>query len=229
MQPEFKTRAQREVVALQAGDETNLTMWRAMVEVSAAMFSQVYERLSIDPRLAIVGESFYNDKLAAVIADLESKGLTEFSDGALVVKVEGQDVPLMVRKTDGGFGYDSTDLAALRHRLFTVEADWLVYVVDAGQSLHFDLVFAGGRKAGWYAQEGSPEAAAVVGGSETKIAKVVHTGFGVVQGEDKKKFKSRSGDTVRLVDVLEEARAEPSWVSWSTAPGPRSSQAPWIP
>ena len=199
--PEFKDRAHREVVALQAGDVGNYTLWRRMVNASASMFSVVYKKLGIDPRLELRGESFYNAAIPLVVKELEEKGLLEVSNGALVLRVAGQEVPLMVRKSDGGFGYDSTDLAALHHRLFTLKSDWLIYVVDSGQSLHFDLVFAGGRAAGWY--------------TEGVTAQVQHTGFGVVQGESedpvtgkksRTKLKTRSGDTVRLVDVLEEAR-----------------------
>ncbi|RYY34133.1 arginine--tRNA ligase, partial [archaeon] len=191
-EPEFKERAHKEVVALQAGDATNLELWRSMVKLSQATYDEVYQRLQVDPRLELCGESFYNDKIAPIIAELEGSGRAVISEGALIVPVPGSEVPLMLRKSDGGFGYDSTDLAAIRYRLHTLKADVLVYVVDAGQSLHFELVFKGAQQAGWY----NP--------AETRV---VHTGFGVIQGDDRKKFKTRSGDTVRLVDVLDEAKA----------------------
>ena len=102
--------------------------------------------------------------------------------------VEGHTIPLTVVKSDGGFTYDTSDLAALRHRTEQEKGDWLIYVVDAGQGLHFQTIFAAGKLAGYFTDE----------------QRVDHVGFGVVLGEDKKKFKTRSGDTVRLVDLLDE-------------------------
>ena len=110
-------------------------------------------------------------------------------DGRKVVFVPGMEVPLTIVKSDGGFTYDTSDVAALRHRVTEEKGDWLIYVVDAGQSQHFQTVFAACRLAGYY--------------SEDKV-RVEHTGFGVVLGDDKKRLKSRSGDTVRLVDLLDE-------------------------
>lgn len=115
-------------------------------------------------------------------------GLLLTEEGRKVMYVEGFPVPLTVVKSDGGFTYATSDLTALRHRVEVEKADWLIYVVDAGQSLHLQSVFEGGRKAK-YASE------------DTRID---HMGFGVVLGEDKKKFKTRSGDTVRLLDLLNE-------------------------
>ena len=109
-------------------------------------------------------------------------------DGRKLVFVEGQSVPLTVVKSDGGFTYDTSDLAALRHRIDQEKGDWLIYVVDAGQGLHFQTIFAAAKKAGYYGDE----------------QRIDHVGFGVVLGEDKKKFKTRAGDTVRLVDLLDE-------------------------
>lgn len=109
-------------------------------------------------------------------------------EGRKLVFVEGHSVPLTIVKSDGGFTYDTSDLAALRHRIDKEHGDWLIYVVDAGQGLHFQTVFAAGKKAGYFTDE----------------HRVDHVGFGVVLGEDKKKFKTRSGDTVRLVDLLDE-------------------------
>jgi arginyl-tRNA synthetase len=151
----------------------------------------VYSRLDVDPRLRLCGESFYNDLIPTVIDDLTRAGLAVESEGALVVHIDGSEVPLMLRKSDGGYGYDSTDMAAIRYRLHTLKCDRVVYVVDAGQSLHFDVVFKGAQKAGWY---------------DPADKRVEHVAFGVIQGEDKKKYKTRSGETVRLVDVLDEAR-----------------------
>lgn len=194
---DFKGRAHAEVVALQAGDEVNVRLWKLICAISERMFKDVYSRLNIDGRLEVCGESFYNPMLPSVVEELEKAGLAEKSDGATILKVEGEDVPLMVRKSDGGYGYDSTDLAAIRYRIQELKCKWLIYVVDAGQSLHFDLVFKGAQKAGWYTPE---------------TCRVDHVGFGVVQSKDEEtgkitKFKTRSGETVRLVDVLDEAKA----------------------
>lgn len=116
-------------------------------------------------------------------------GLVRQEEGRKVVFAKGLDVPLTIQKSDGAFTYDTSDLAALRHRVQEEKGDWLIYVVDAGQSLHFQTVFAIGREAGYYCPQ---------------RVRVDHVEFGVVLGEDKKKFKSRSGDTVRLVDLLDE-------------------------
>jgi len=188
---EFKHKSHLEVVALQAGDPTNLALWNRMVNVSSNMFNIVYKLLGIDSRLKLFGESQYNAMLPSVVQELQDKKLTEVSDGAIIIRVPGFEVPLMVRKSDGGFGYDSTDLASLKYRIQELKGTWLIYVVDGGQGLHFDLVFHGGQMAGWYKPD---------------EIRVEHSGFGIVQGEDKKKFKTRSGETVRLIDVLDEAR-----------------------
>ncbi len=127
----------------------------------------------------------------AVIDELEAKGLLEDDAGMKVMRVEGQRVPLLVRKSDGGFGYDSTDLAAIRYRFVEQQFDRAIYVVDAGQALHFDLVFAGAEKAGW--MEGG-----------RRVAE--HCKFGLVCGDDGKRYRTRDGGVVRLVDLLDEAR-----------------------
>jgi len=196
----FKTRAHSEVVALQSGDPVNGGLWERMVATSSTMFNSVYSALGIDSRLTLRGESFYNPYIPPLLKELEEGGHLEDSEGALVMRVPGgQGVPLMVRKGDGGFGYDSTDLAALRYRLKDCAGTWLIYVVDSGQALHFELVFAGGVKAGWWP---GPSLTS----STTNGPRVVHAGFGVMQGTDGKKFKTRDGSTVRLQDVMKEAK-----------------------
>ena len=117
-----------------------------------------------------------------------TKGLVKEEDGRKLVFVPGMEIPLTIVKSDGGFTYDTSDLAALRHRVDVEKGDWLIYVVDAGQGLHFQTVYGAAKMAGYYSD----------------AVRIDHTGFGVVLGEDKKKFKSRSGDTVRLVDLLDE-------------------------
>jgi arginyl-tRNA synthetase len=188
---EFNVRAHEEVVKLQAGDAVNRGIWKAICAASEAMFMEVYKRLGVDPRLETVGESFYNDKVEAVLTALREKGMLEKDNGADIVRIPGQEVPIIARKSDGGIGYGTTDLAALHYRTHVLKADWLVYVIDNGQSLHLENVFAAGKMAGWWSDD---------------THRVVHAGFGVVQGEDKKKFKTRSGETVKLVDLLDEAR-----------------------
>lgn len=185
---DFKSRAHSEVVALQAGDEGNLAAWRLLCDISRKEFKKIYDRL--DVHINEKGESFYNPMIPKVIDELESKGIAEESDGALCVFVEGHNNPLIVRKSDGGYGYASTDMAAIYHRIHDLKSDWLVYVVDSGQASHFDMVFKAAKRAGW-----------VTDGIRTD-----HVGFGVVLGEDGKRFKTRSGDTVKLVDLLDEAR-----------------------
>ncbi|KAF5828098.1 tRNA synthetases class I (R)-domain-containing protein [Dunaliella salina] len=188
----FKQRAREAVTALQSGDEKSLRMWRAICAASRKEFAAIYERLGV--RVEERGESFYNPMLKAVVEELKEKGCAEESDGAICVFVEGQSIPLIVQKSDGGFGYASTDMAAIKHRLEVEKADWIIYVTDAGQAQHFDLVFSAAKKAGW------------IGTPESK-AKIDHVGFGLVLGEDGKKFKTRSGDVVRLVELLDEAKA----------------------
>ena len=149
------------------------------------------------------GESFYNSRIPGVIDELDKMGIVTNSDGAKCIftplckpAAEGGKglPPLMVQKSDGGYGYDSTDVAAIKYRLKELDADWLVYVTDLGQQTHFDSVFAAARMAGWDDK-----------GAAKGKARLDHVGFGVVCGKDKKRFKTRSGTTVRLVDLLDEA------------------------
>lgn len=192
----FSERARKRVVALQSGDEGTLRLWRALVEESARHFEQVYARLGVTLRGEdIRGESFYNDKLPVVAAELEERGLARIDDGALCafpagfINREGDPLPVIVRKADGGFGYAATDLAAVRFRAETLTADEIVYVVDARQSQHFAMVFAVAREAGWLPPEVRAE----------------HVAFGMILGTDGRPFRTRSGDTVKLVDLLDEA------------------------
>jgi arginyl-tRNA synthetase len=184
----FKLRAQKRVVELQAGEKKATEIWKLLCDISRLAFDQVYQRLGV--KLEEFGESYYNSQIPGVISELEEKGLTKLEAGATCVWVEGRRVPLIVRKGDGGYGYDSTDIAAIKYRLQTLKSDWIVYITDDGQSSHFDLVFEGAKLAGWY----------------TEKTRVEHIGFGVVQGEDGKRFRTRSGETVRLVDLLDEAK-----------------------
>ena len=194
--PAFAERARLRVVALQGGDETALRAWRLLIDLSTAYFSTVYGLLGV--RLTdddIAGESFYNPMLADVADELESKGLAVIDEGALCIFPpgftgrDGRPFPLMVRKSDGGFAYDATDLAALRYRLCELGAQRVVYVVDARQAQHFALLFAAGEMAGWL--------------GDGRRAEFVP--FGTVLGPDNRPFKTRAGGTVKLISLLEEA------------------------
>ncbi|MFF8868547.1 arginine--tRNA ligase [Streptomyces massasporeus] len=193
---EFKTRARRRVVDLQAGDPQTLAMWQKFVDESKIYFFSVFEKLDMEIRDAdIVGESGYNDMLAETCRLLEESGVAVRSEGALCVffdDIKGPDgnpVPLIVQKSDGGYGYAATDLSAIRDRVFNLKANSIIYVVDARQSLHFKMVFETARKAGWLGDD----------------VKAYQLAFGTVLGKDGKPFKTREGETVRLVDLLDEA------------------------
>jgi arginyl-tRNA synthetase len=199
--PKFADRARERVVLLQAGDAGTLALWRQLVELSKQHFSSVYERLGVGLRNDDVrGESAYNAALPEVAAELERKGLASINDGALCAfppgftNREGEPLPLIVRKQDGGYGYAATDLAALRYRTQTLHGTRLLYVVGAPQAQHLAMVFAVGAEAGWL----------------TPPARAEHVAFGSILGADKKMFKTRAGDTVLLTDLLDEAvvRAE---------------------
>ncbi|VDN07902.1 unnamed protein product [Thelazia callipaeda] len=188
----FKARSYQCVVKLQGFEPDYVKAWRMICDVSRKNFNEIYDRLEIN--IEERGESFYQGHMIDLVNELDSLGVLEVEDGRKILRV-GDGVPLTVVKSDGGYTYDTSDLAALKYRLFIDKAEWIIYVVDAGQNLHFELVFAAGRKLGWYSSDKT---------------RVEHVSFGLVLGEDKKKFKTRSGDTVRLSDLLDEGvkRAE---------------------
>ena len=196
----FQATAREEVVKLQGGDPVSLKAWGLLCEQSRREFQQIYDRLDI--RLVERGESFYNPYLQKVVDDLSAATLLVTDDCARCVFLEGMSgkdgkpLPLIVQKRDGGFNYASTDLAAIRYRFSQAGdgASRVIYVTDAGQASHFAGVFQVARRAGWIPQGASVE----------------HVPFGLVQGDDGKKLKTRSGDTVRLKDLLDGAvqRAE---------------------
>jgi len=193
----FKETSRRAVVQLQAGDGASLAAWRLLCEQSAREFNKVYSLLSVDPRLEVRGESFYNGRLADVVERLREGGVLAESEGARCVFLDGYKnrdgtpLPFIVQKGDGGFLYATTDLAALSQRADEERAERVLYVTDSGQSSHFQQVFAVGRQARLVPEQLSLE----------------HVPFGLVLGEDGKKFKTRSGETVRLMDLLQEALA----------------------
>jgi len=192
--PDFQKRAQGEVVKLQSGDPEALKAWKLICEVSRKGFQEIYDLLGV--KIIERGESFYNPMLPSVVKELEEKGLITVSNGAKCLFLEGfknregEMLPLMVQKSDGGFNYDTTDMAAIRQRIFEEKADRIIYVTDNGQALHFQMIFAAAEKAGWL---------------DRKKVQVDHVGFGLVLGLDGKKFKTRSGDTEKLIDLLTEA------------------------
>jgi arginyl-tRNA synthetase len=184
------------VVALQGGDEATLAGWRGLVEVSTRALQMLYDRLGVLLTPAdVAAESSYNPELDGIAEELTAAGIAVESDGALCVffddmtGADGRPLPLMVRKQDGGYGYAATDLATLRHRVVDLAADRILYVVDARQALHFHMVFATARRAGWLPDR----------------VEVVHVPFGTVMAPDGKPFRSRSGDTVRLSHLLDQA------------------------
>jgi len=193
---DFADRSRKRVVALQSGDEATLDMWRELVAESLKHFDAAYKRLGVTlTREDVRGESAYNDKLAETVAALDATGRLKESQGAQVVYPpgfvdrEGEPMPMIVRKSDGGFLYATTDLAAVRHRLDELHADRVVYVTDARQAQHFAMVFAEAKESGFASED----------------ARLEHVGFGMVLGPDRKPFKTRSGGTVRLAAVMDEA------------------------
>jgi arginyl-tRNA synthetase len=193
---EFADRARKRVVALQAGDSDTIAEWEKIVAESKIYFNEIYSRLRVlltDEDAA--GESFYNPFLQDVAIDLEQRGIAVRSDGALcvffddVLKPDGTPAALIVQKSDGGFGYAATDLAAIRYRVGVLHASRILYVVDSRQALHFQMVFETARRAGYLPPD----------------VQAVHVSFGSVLGHDGRPFKTRAGDTVRLISLLEEA------------------------
>jgi arginyl-tRNA synthetase len=189
----FQETARQEVVRLQAGAEDTLHAWKLLCEQSRQEFQVLYNWLDI--KLIERGESFYNSLLPKIVEDLNTAGLLEENQGAKCVFVEGftnregEPLPLIVQKSDGGYNYATTDLAALRYRIQQDQAKRIIYVTDAGQGNHFAQFFKVAQKAAWIPED----------------VELVHVPFGLVLGEDGKKFKTRSGDTIRLKDLLDEA------------------------
>ncbi|HEX5685482.1 MAG TPA: arginine--tRNA ligase [Ideonella sp.] len=194
--PGFADTARQYVVKLQGGDAQVNALWRRFLEVSMHHCEAVYDMLGVGlTRADLKGESAYNDALPGIVKDLQAKGLAVESQGAQVVFLdefrnkEGEAQAYIVQKQDGGYLYSTTDLAAVRYRVGELHADRVLYVVDQRQGLHFQQLFTLARKAG-YADE---------------AVSLEHVGFGVMLGEDNKPFKTRSGGTVKLAELLKEA------------------------
>jgi len=194
---DFANRARDLVVALQSGDAECLALWKEFKEISISHCQEAYERMGVSLGLDDVrGESAYNDDLAQVVEDLDSKGLLQESQGAKCVFLEnfknkeGEPLPVIIKKKDGGFLYATSDLAAIRYRQSALNADRVLYFVDARQGLHFQQVFEVARLAEFVKAGTSLE----------------HMPFGTVMGEDGKPFKTRAGSTPKLADLLTEAK-----------------------
>jgi arginyl-tRNA synthetase len=197
--PDFATRARARVVALQAGDLDTLRLWGELIEGSKQYFNRIYSTLGVTLTDAdLAGESRYNAELAAICDELEAKGIARVSDGALCVFLdgytgrEGKPVPLIIRKSDGGYGYGVTDLATIRYRAQGLGGSRIIYVVGATQALHFRMVWETARLAGWLRDDVRP----------------IHVQIGNVLGPDRKILRTRSGDSLRLLALLDEAVAK---------------------
>ncbi|XP_057507211.1 arginine--tRNA ligase, chloroplastic/mitochondrial-like isoform X2 [Actinidia eriantha] len=191
--PGFKERAQQAVVSLQGGEDKYRKAWAQICEISRRGYERLYQRLGV--KLEEKGESFYNPYIPGVLEELDKKGLIEESEGARVIFIEGKNIPFIVVKKDGGFNYASTDLSALWYRLNEEKAEWIIYVTDVGQREHFEMLFTAAKRAGW------------LPASDNIYPKTSHVGFGLVLGEDGKRFRTRSTEVVRLVDLLDEAKS----------------------
>ena len=194
--PEFADTARGSVVKLQGGDADHLVVWQQFIDESLKHCQALYDKLNVTlSRKDLKAESFYNKDLEGVVKKLEEASLLSISNGARCVFLpeftgkDGEPLPVIIQKTDGGYLYATTDLAAVQFRSFDLKAERSLYVVDARQSLHFQQVFAVGRKAGFASENISLE----------------HIAYGTMMGSDGRPFKTRSGDTIKLVDLLDEA------------------------
>ena len=186
----FANKAREYVVKIQSGDAHCLTLWQQFIDISLGHCEEVYDKLSVKlKRDDVRAESFYNDDLSKVVSDLDKKGLLQESDGAQCVFLADEEIPVMVQKSDGGYLYATTDLAALRYRAGTLGAKRILYVVDARQAGHFKQVFRLAKEAGFVPGDVALE----------------HVAFGTMMDKGGKPFKTRDGGTVKLIDLLDEA------------------------
>lgn len=188
---EFKKRAYDRVVKLQSGDKNCTKAWQLICDVSRVEFKQIYDALNVT--IQERGESFYQSRMDAIVKEFQEKGFLEEDNGRKIMwGLPGDDtggIPLTVVKTGGGYTYDTSDMATIRNRIEEEKCNWLIYVTDVGQLSHFKIIFSCAKRAGIY----NPD-----------DVRIDHVGFGVVLGEDGKKFKTRSGDTVKLSELLDE-------------------------
>ncbi|QCP59899.1 arginine--tRNA ligase [Pantoea sp. SO10] len=192
----FAERARNYVVKLQGGDEYCRSMWKKLVDITMSQNQQVYDRLNVTlTRKDVMGESLYNDMLPGIVADLREKGLAVTSEGATVVFLdefknkEGEPMGVIIQKKDGGYLYTTTDIACAKYRFETLHADRVLYYIDSRQHQHLQQAWTIVRKAG-YVPESVP---------------LEHHAFGMMLGKDGRPFKTRSGGTIRLADLLDEA------------------------
>ncbi|HVT88493.1 MAG TPA: arginine--tRNA ligase [Tepidisphaeraceae bacterium] len=188
----FQNESRSQVVSLQKGDPSSRTIWNRIVELTRQEYQPIYERLSVKLRKENErGESFYNPFLADVVKELKAKGIASESEGAIVVFIDGPEkTPLIIQKSDGGYLYGTTDLAGIRYRINELHANRIIYTHDSRQAQHFRQVFDTAKKASW------------TRGEEVRLD---YAPFGTMLGEDGKPFKTRSGDTIKLIDLLDEA------------------------
>lgn len=184
----FKKRAYECVVKLQKFDDFTYKAWRIIYDISMEVNNALYKKLDINVQER--GESFYQTRMEKLVKEFRETGVTEVDDvGRTVLFAPGHAIPLMITKSDGGFTYDTSDMACIKQRVEEEKADWIIYVVGNEQNIHLETIQSAARSLGWL---------------EKGKHRVVHAGFGLVLGEDKKKFKSRSGDTIRLRELLDE-------------------------
>lgn len=186
---DFHKRSKDQVVLLQSGDATSLKVWQMLCDISRREFQKVYDRLGVS--LREMGESFYNSIIPSVLDMVRAKGLMQDSAGAQCVFTTVHKQPFLLVKSDGSYLYPTTDIAALWYRLHVLKADWIVIYTDYTQKDHFDLLFEVGRLSGIL---------------DPATQRVNHVGFGTVNDESGKRFKTRSGEVVRLVELLDEAK-----------------------
>lgn len=193
--PAFAGESRQAVVALQSGDAITRKVWKAFCAESLRHCHQIYQRLGVT--LEDRGESFYNDRLPGVVHAFREQGLAVDSDGAVCVFLDGfqtrdgEPLPMIIQKSDGGYNYSTTDLAAVQHRIDELGATMLIYVVGVTQKLHLEQLFAAARKANW----------------ATDAVHLIHLAFGSMLGKDGKPFKTRQGGTIKLKELLDEAVA----------------------
>ena len=187
--PDFKKTSQLKTVDLQKGEPAARKAWQFICQISRDNFEIIYKKLGV--HLTECGESFYNDLCVKIIKELEEKKVIVEDKGAKIIRVDGFKIPLIMVKSDGGIGYDTTDMAALNYRINTLKANWLIYVVASEQNDHFKMLFKAGEKAGFFKK------------GEVRLD---HMGFGLVQGADGKKMATRKGGNFKLIDLLEEGR-----------------------
>ena len=185
--PDFKKASQQKTVDLQKGELKAKNAWKFICQISRENFEKIYQKLGV--RITECGESFYNDLCQILVKDLEEKKIIIQDQGAKIIRLEGFKIPMIIVKSDGGIGYDSTDMAALYYRINTLKANWIIYVVATEQSEHFKMLFKAGEKAGFFKK------------GEVRLD---HMGFGLVQGADGKKISTSKGGSFKLIDLLEE-------------------------